>query len=54
MTQSRRNSDKIISELKFEKCVSTFMDVNGQVLFKLLEDFFMECHDAFKLEKKSQ
>jgi len=42
------------NELKFEKCVSTFMDVNGQVLFKLLEDFFMECHDAFKLEKKSQ
>jgi len=42
------------NELKFEKCVSTFMDVNGQVLFKLLEDYFMECHGAFKLEKKSQ
>ena len=30
------------------------MDVNGQVLFKLLEEYFMECHGAFKLEKKSQ
>ena len=42
-----------ISEKKFEKCVSTFMDVTGQVLFRDLENFFMECHDSV-VSKKSK
>ena len=40
-------------EMKFEKCVSLFMDVTGQVLFRDLETFFMECHDAV-VNKKSK
>ena len=39
--------------MKFEKCVSTVMDVTGQVLFRNLEGFFMDCHDAV-VNKKSE
>jgi len=50
-TVNDQGSEKV---LKFEKCVSSFMDVRGNVLFRLLENWFMECHGAFKLEKKAE
>ena len=43
----------IFSERKFERCVSTIMDVEGQVIFQELETFIMDCRAEFKLEKKS-
>jgi signal peptidase complex subunit 2 len=43
-------SDKV---LKYERCISKFMDVEGQVLFRDLENFVMNCRGDFKLEKKA-
>jgi len=47
-----KNDEGLATEKTFERCASTFMDVRGQVLFRLLEDYFIECHSAFQLEKK--
>lgn len=41
------------SEYKAEKCCSTFMDVNGQVLVQFLEEWIMKCRSEVKPEKKS-
>lgn len=40
-------------EYKAEKCCSTFMDVNGQVLVQFLEEWIMKCRSEVKPEKKS-
>ncbi|CBY15392.1 unnamed protein product [Oikopleura dioica] len=47
------NDQGAVQEYKAEKCCSTFMDVNGQVLVQFLEEWIMKCRSEVKPEKKS-